>query len=86
MSALKLLPVAKYRYVTPAEKHLQAVAIVPKLEAVLRRSRLSAKLERLLRKHPIVCTLRLDANGARLLASIRDGHGVYHKMVEWPNA
>ncbi len=85
VSALKLLPIAEDRDVTPAEKHLQAVAIVLKLETVLRRSRLGAKLKRLFGKHPKVRTLRLDANSARLLAPVCDGHGVYHEMVERPN-
>src|SRR6185503_74224 len=85
MSALKLLPIAEDRNATPAEKYLQALAVVPKLEAVLRRSRLGAKLERLLGKHPKVCAFRFDANSLRLLAPVRDGHGVCHKVVEWPN-
>jgi hypothetical protein len=85
VSALKLLPVAEDRNVTPAKKYLQAVTIVPKLETILRRRCLGAKLKRLLGKHPKIRTLRLNVNSARLLAPVRDGHGVCHKMVEWPN-
>ena len=81
MSTLKLLTVTEDRNVTPSKKHLQAAAIVPKLETVLSRSCFGAKLKRLLRKHPKIRTLWLDINSARPIAPVRDGNRVYHKMI-----